>query len=110
MSEKQPAKADNCVIIDTFTGMIKHYNIIVKGRVQGVGFRYATQREARLWGIRGFVKNLPDGSVYIEAEGEQEILQQFARWCHEGPSQARVEDIEVSEAPATGAGPFSVRY
>jgi len=50
--------------------MKKHVNITVKGRVQGVGFRYSAMEAAEELGIKGFVRNMPDGSVYIEAEGE----------------------------------------
>ena len=90
--------------------MKRHYNITVKGRVQGVGFRFETQRQARFMGIRGFVKNQHDGSVYIEAEGEEDILQQFLNWCHHGPSFANVSKVHYNEDEKQGYTSFDVRF
>ncbi len=78
--------------------MRKHYNITVAGRVQGVFFRASTKTSADHLGIKGFVKNLPDGTVYIEAEGEEETLKQFVEWCSQGPKAARVEACDVEES------------
>ena len=61
------------------------YKIQVTGKVQGVGFRWSAAIEARSLGITGFVKNLPDGNVYIEAEGSIEQLNTFVEWCRQGP-------------------------
>ena len=61
------------------------YKIRIHGFVQGVGFRYNAAREARSRGITGYVKNMQDGSVYIEAEGFREQLNKFVEWCREGP-------------------------
>jgi acylphosphatase len=72
--------------------------IKVKGRVQGVGFRYHTMQMALANNISGFAKNLPDGSVYIEARGPVDELELFIEWCHNGPKWAFVESVEVSEA------------
>ena len=77
--------------------MIKHYKIIVKGRVQGVWYRGSTQHKARELGVRGFVKNEPDGSVYIEAEGNEHTLAQLVTWCQKGPELAKVKNVEVRE-------------
>jgi acylphosphatase len=63
----------------------KLLKIHVKGRVQGVGFRWSTVREAKMAGIKGFVRNMSDGSVYIEAEGSAEQLCKFVEWCKRGP-------------------------
>ena len=73
-----------------------HKNITVTGRVQGVGFRYACRNMANSLGIKGSVKNLYDGSVYIEAEGTELQLRHFIEWCTNGPSYANVTDIKVS--------------
>ena len=75
--------------------MRKHYNITVKGRVQGVGFRYNARRQALTLGLDGFVNNKPDGSVYIEVEGNQADLDEFVAWCNAGPSGSRVIDVYV---------------
>ncbi|HEY0743137.1 MAG TPA: acylphosphatase [Chryseosolibacter sp.] len=78
--------------------MRKHYNITVAGRVQGVFFRASTKTSADHLNIHGFVKNLPDGTVYIEAEGEDENLKLFLEWCSQGPKAARVDSCEVHES------------
>lgn len=75
--------------------MIKHINIIIKGRVQGVLFRYSTEEEANKLGIKGYAKNTEDGSVYIEAEGEEENLKKLVNWCKNGPQLAKVDNVEV---------------
>lgn len=83
--------------------------IKVSGRVQGVGFRYYTEQKARRLGISGFVQNKPDGSVYIEAEGEERAMEAFVEWCRKGPAWARVRDVEVSELPPLGRIGFSIQ-
>jgi len=67
----------------------------VYGKVQGVFFRASTQEKAQELGLTGFVQNENDGSVYLEAEGDPEALKQLEQWVHKGPSQARVEKVEV---------------
>jgi acylphosphatase len=67
--------------------------LTIKGRVQGVGFRYSTIQKAREHNIKGFVKNQYDGSVFIEAEGDETDLEHFIHWCHKGPFPARVENV-----------------
>lgn len=71
--------------------------INVKGRVQGVGFRFHTKQKADQLGLKGWVKNLPNGDVLIQVEGENEILQQFHNWCQSGPIIANVSETTVSE-------------
>lgn len=73
---------------------MKHLTVIVYGKVQGVYFRAATKAVADQLGIKGIIKNQPDGTVYIEAEGEDFELGNFIDWCQEGPENARVEKIE----------------
>jgi acylphosphatase len=76
---------------------MQHLNIYVFGRVQGVGFRYAAKQQALLNGINGFARNEPDGSVYIEAEGDRFALDIFVQWCKTGPTYARVNDIKIED-------------
>ena len=76
---------------------MKHLNIKIHGQVQGVFFRATAQEKADALGIKVFAENQPDGSVYIEAEGEEENLNEFVKWCRQGPSFARVEKVEVTE-------------
>lgn len=77
--------------------MKKHLKIRVTGKVQGVWFRDSTKAVANQLGITGFVRNEPDGSVYIEAEGNPLEMRQFVEWCHEGPDRAKVEGVETVE-------------
>jgi acylphosphatase len=89
--------------------MKKALQIRVKGRVQGVGFRYFTRTKAIEIGVNGFVKNLPDASVYIEAEGEEYALEMFSMWCRRGPSWAKVTHFETNPQPITGFDTFEIR-
>ncbi|MCX2433191.1 MULTISPECIES: acylphosphatase [unclassified Pedobacter] len=77
--------------------MTKHIDIKVTGKVQGVFFRASTKAVADQMGIRGFVKNEKDGSVYIEAEAEPFILDAFIDWCKEGPEKSVVENVVLSD-------------
>ncbi|KAA1247538.1 acylphosphatase [Aquimarina sp. RZ0] len=77
--------------------MQKHYTIIVTGKVQGVWYRKNTRKKALELGIQGFVKNQIDGSVYIEGEGEENLLNMFLTWCNEGPEFAEVSDVSCKE-------------
>lgn len=84
------------------------YKIHVRGYVQGVGFRWSTVREADKRGITGFVKNMPDGSVYIEAEGSEKQLKAFIDWCKEGPGY--VESVTVDPYPPVNYKEFRIEY
>ena len=81
--------------IGNYVYMQKHCTISVFGNVQGVGFRYYTAEKARKLGILGFVHNEPDGTVYIEAEGEEEALKELIRWCGDGSTYAQVSRVDV---------------
>jgi acylphosphatase len=86
-----------------------HANI--KGMVQGVGFRYFTQRAASRLGLTGWVRNMPDGTVEIEAEGDKEALDRFLSELQSGPNFARVDNIDMTwlnEEPQHKE--FRVRY
>lgn len=88
---------------------MRHVIIKVFGEVQGVGFRYFALAAAEKMGVAGFVRNEPDGSVYLEVEGRSDAVKQFIAWCHKGPPTAKVERIMVSEAPPEGWVGFDVR-
>lgn len=75
---------------------------VVSGRVQGVGFRYFTQDLAAREGLTGLVRNLPDGSVEVVAEGDAESLARLEAALWRGPSHARVEDVEVESIAPSG--------
>jgi acylphosphatase len=74
----------------------------VRGRVTGVFFRAATQREAKRLGITGWVRNRNDASVEILAEGEEDSIKEIVSWTHHGPSAARVENVDVRYRSYTG--------
>ena len=82
----------------------------VSGRVQGVSFRWYAQEQARSLGVAGWVRNEPDGSVLLHAEGEDQAVDALVAWCHDGPALARVTGVAVREASAAGASTFDVRY
>ncbi len=88
---------------------MKHLNITVHGKVQGVNFRHYTREQAIELGVRGFVENRNDGTVYIEAEGNESQLEAFAEWCKKGPSRAAVTNIEKSDDAVKGYASFEIR-
>jgi acylphosphatase len=71
----------------------RRVRILVRGRVQGVGFRYATVAEARRLGLAGWARNLPDGRVEILAEGAPDAVQALIEWCGHGPPSACVAGV-----------------
>jgi len=91
-------------------GLKVHYRIHVTGMVQGVGFRRSAAREAWKRGITGYVKNMADGSVYIEAEGAREQLDEFSAWCRRGPGAGFVDNAEVTEGPPAGFWEFRIEH
>jgi acylphosphatase len=76
--------------------------IRVWGRVQGVNYRRVAQREAVRLGVTGFARNMPDDSVWIEAEGTEEAMADFIAWCEKGPPRAGVERVEVQDGDLVG--------
>ena len=80
---------------------MKAVSIIVEGNVQGVGFRYFTSMNADKLGIKGWVRNLPNGNVEIEAIGEESILDRFIRVVSDGPPYSSVDFIDVKELQET---------
>ncbi len=90
---------------------MKRIQAVVRGRVQGVSFRYYTQREAQRLGVTGWVRNQPDGSVMTVAEATGETLDTFIQFLHHGPPSARVTQVDLEWLPATGEfGNFTVGY
>jgi acylphosphatase len=76
---------------------MKRIRLIVTGVVQGVGFRYYTHKEARSLSITGFVRNLPDGSVDIEAQGTEDKIARLIEWAKHGPRNAFVESCRIDD-------------
>jgi len=88
----------------------RRVHILVSGRVQGVWFRAATAEVAKGLGIVGWVRNLPNGSVEIEAQGPAGQISEFIAWCRMGPPRASVEQLEVSDrSPSDDCVVFEVR-
>ena len=90
--------------------MLVARRFLVSGRVQGVGYRYFTQEAAMLEGLSGWVRNLPDGSVEIFAEGDAEAVERFSHRLAQGPPLSRVKSVSTDEETPSGrGGPFTVR-
>ncbi len=87
---------------------MKHLNIIIKGKVQGVSFRATAKAVADQLGVRGSVRNEPDGSVFIEAEAEPVLLDMFLDFCKEGPEYGEVDSIETNEGELKNYRNFEV--
>ena len=88
---------------------MKQNIIVVTGKVQGVFFRANTRTQAKQLGLRGWVKNEPDGSVRIVAEGKPSALLQLVEWCWQGPPQAQVDDVTVSSGSVEDYVSFEIR-
>jgi acylphosphatase len=70
---------------------------IVSGKVQGVFFRQGTQQQARAVGVKGWVRNLPNGDVECLLCGEAEIVEKLCVWLHQGPPAAKVTQVKMEE-------------
>ena len=81
------------------------------GIVQGVGFRFFTSRQADVYGVTGYVKNLPDGTVEAYAEGEKEVLDQFLKALRKGPYGSVVDNVEVEwQTPTNQYKDFRISF
>jgi acylphosphatase len=89
--------------------MILSRRVVIGGRVQGVGFRWFTVEQARVEGVSGFVRNLPDGRVEAMVEGDAESVDRFERALRRGPRGARVDDVAVEDATPAGYKGFTIR-
>ena len=89
--------------------MNKTKSIKVYGRVQNVGFRWATKQQADAMGIKGFVTNRYDGTVYIEASANDDKLDLFVTWCKQGPSHAYVSEAKVCDLPTKEFERFEIK-
>jgi acylphosphatase len=83
----------------------------VIGKVQGVFFRASTKAKAKELGLSGWVRNLPDGSVELEAQGQSPKLRKLEEWCHEGPRIAEVSQVACEEIDTIAKeGDFRVKH
>jgi acylphosphatase len=83
--------------------------VIVRGRVQAVGFRATTRSRARSLGVAGWVRNNPDGSVEAELEGAPDRVESLLHWFGRGPHGARVEGVDVEWQNPLGEREFTIR-
>ena len=87
------------------------FYVLISGKVQGVGFRNFTQRNAKQLGINGYAKNLANGKVEVVAEGDKAQLDALVALLRRGPRYARVDSLEIDERPFTGEyQSFGIRY
>jgi len=89
--------------------MTRTYSIVVKGRVQGVSFRFATHAKALKLQLTGWVKNLPNGDVQIEAEGTETNINSLIDWCYVGPPLAKVEEVIAVETEVKEHRNFEIK-
>jgi acylphosphatase len=88
---------------------MKRFHLIVRGGVQGVGFRYYTHKEASRLFLSGWVSNVSDGSVEIEVQGDDIPVSEFIEWVHEGPTRALVESVTITELQVIKELGFEIR-
>jgi acylphosphatase len=90
---------------------MKRVRVLISGKVQGVYFRAYTKEEANKLGIKGWVRNLPDGRVEAVFEGEDEAVEKMIKWCYQGSPLSKVSKVEVIEEPYKGEfQDFAIRY
>lgn len=89
---------------------ILHYNILVKGKVQGVWFRKYTKEKAEVLGLKGYVKNEVNNNVYIEAEGSIDILTNFIEWLYEGSPFSKVSEVVYKSGELQNYSEFDISY
>jgi acylphosphatase len=104
MSDGQGASSGNAFV------QVSRVRARVRGRVQGVAYRASTRAEARRLALVGWVRNLPDGSVELEAQGPPDAVAALVRWCHQGPIMAEVTAVDVEDVPVEHATSFDVRF
>ena len=90
--------------------MSVQYEIIVRGRVQGVGFRAAARNQARSLNLKGWVENQNDGTVLLVISGEEASCSEFIHWCRSGSGYSWVEGLEIKALSPGPLSSFSIRY
>ncbi|MDR3139425.1 MAG: acylphosphatase [Treponema sp.] len=96
--------------LDGPDGSISAFSARISGQVQGVGFRYSACHEARRAGIRGWVRNTPEGDVEVWAEGPPAKLEAFCQWLRRGPPGAWVDAVDSAVRAPAGYRTFSIEY
>jgi len=85
-------------------------DLVIKGTVQGIGYRYFVKKKAESLCIKGSIKNLPDGSVFVSAQGTNEALETFVRYCFKGPPGAIVREIEKMHSKIGSFNEFNILF
>lgn len=89
---------------------MKRVRILIEGKLQGANFRYHTQQEAKKLGLAGFVRNLSDGRIEIDAQGDDASVDKLLAWCQEGPQNTQLKSILFRyDEPAEHGTDFVVR-
>ena len=89
--------------------MHRHYKITVKGKVQGVSYRFSVHAKALKLGLTGFVKNLPNDDVYIEVEGKEETINKLIDWCYTGSLRSKVTEVGAVEGELKNFRNFEIK-
>ena len=89
--------------------MIRHYNITVKGKVQRVSYRFCTHAQAMKYSLTGYVRNLHNGDVFIEAEGEEENINNLIDWCYVGSPLSQVKEVIAEEGSVKNHETFEIK-
>jgi acylphosphatase len=84
-------------------------HVHITGKVQGVGFRYYCTQQAQNLGLKGWVRNLPDGRVEGVFEGDRSQIQSILDWCHQGPSSSVVKDVTIEYEQPEGLKDFIIK-
>ncbi len=88
---------------------MKCIHLIISGRVQGVFFRDNTRRKAKELGLTGYAKNLPDGTVEVVAEGNENKIEEFVGFIREGPGIAKIEGIKIKHKEPENFDGFDIK-
>ncbi len=86
-----------------------HYNIHIKGSVQNIGFLFSACFKADTFGIKGFATYRDETSVYIEAEGDGQKLDDFIKWCYKGPAGSEIKNVDTEEGRIMGFTDFIIK-
>jgi len=89
---------------------MKRVRLTINGKVQGVFYRKSAHAKATALGLSGWVKNLENGRVMAEVQGEPYGVEQFIKWCHQGPDRARVTGVETETVPSRREQGFQILY
>ena len=87
---------------------IKNLRVVVTGKVQGVFFRASVKKVADIIGVKGFVRNEHNGSVFVEIEGDEEMVHKMVDYCHHGPDTAVVEKVSITLGTVVGYDSFEI--